>query len=299
MDVLTGLHVWDWASNGWRTADPARTAAKLRRLGINGVIPHAAFTAGPWLYASLNGSKPIDRVKPYLAEGITVTVGIGRANGLDDRPADECIAAIVYALEIPYRLNAMLDWEGKYDLAGGKAKADAIADGVLNRVSDANDRITDCPWPTPLWYYDRPGHKQYTHPSAPYAEFGRLARHDRYGQTYKTGEDEALEQLAWARSPTQYPEIARKAGVPAWTIRGAFVTKDRSWRNVVKTTQAEPNQILWSLREMDAECERGLLVVKALREVEGGIYSGPGGFERFLAAQRLTPDAALAALHVA
>lgn len=275
--VLTGTHTWLWPRRGWSKIDPDAVAADLRELGIDGVIPHDAFTAAGWLYGP--GPKPVDRVKLFRAEGLKVTVGIGRSKGLDDRPADECARAIIEALAVPYTLPVMLDWEGKFDLPDGKAKATAIAEAVLRADPEAHARIVDCPWWAPLFRF-KEGKKGYTHPSAPYAEFGRLVRSDRYVQAYGRAEGESLQMLAWSRDATQYPAIARKAAVPAWTIRGAFTTYGRSWTDVAETQLAEPDSILWSYLEMDAECRLGLKVVKALR-ARG--FDGAGALGRFTA----------------
>jgi hypothetical protein len=262
--VLNGLWTWLWPRRGWAKVDPAKVAADLRDLGIEGVIPHSAFSAAGWLYDKSAPSKPIDRIKPFLAEGVKVAVGIGRSDGLDDKPKEECAQAIQRALDLPYQLPAMLDWEGKYDLADGKPKAAWIAAEVLRTHGNAPGRIVDCPWWAPL-YRMKDGKKGYTHPSAPYAEFGRLVTADRYVQSYGSRDGESLEMVTWSRDPSQYPAIAKTAGVPAWVIRPATTTYNRSWQDVARTVLAEPHQILWSYEEMTADCRKGLKVAKAAR----------------------------------
>lgn len=255
--------MWAWPRDGWSKLDPAAVAADLRELGVAGVIPHKGFDAAGWLHTG--EAKPVDRVKPFLAEGLKVAVGIGRSGGLDDRPAAECITAIRKALDVPYGLPVMLDWEGKYDLPDGREKARRIASAILRKHPDAHTRITDCPWWAPL--YRMVGRRKgYTHPRAPYIEFGALVRNDRYVQAYGKADGESQRMLSWARDPTQYTEIARKAGVAPWTIRGAFTTYLRSWIDVAETTLAEPNQVLWSYFELDDQARLGLRVARAARE---------------------------------
>lgn len=283
--VLDGLYCWLWPRTGWNRIDPARVAADCRDLGIEGVIPHDGFTAAKWLRPSTSNPKKYgDRVKPFLAEGLKVAVGIGRSHGLDDEPKEACADAIGEALALPWRLPVMLDWEGKYDLAGGKEKAAWIADAVLHTHPDAAERIVDCPWWAPLYRLRSGGTKGWTHPSAPYVEFGKLCRGDRYVQAYGSADGESLRMLAWSRDPSQYPAIAAKAGVPAWTIRGAFTTYHRSWLDVASTTLAEPKSILWSYLEMDDACRRGLRVARALRAFG---FTGPDALTRYAADQRI------------
>lgn len=259
--VLHGVWVWVWPTQGWSKINPNKLAGDCKVLGIDGVIPHAAFDAAGWLYKAGQHN----RVSELQNEGLLVSVGIGRSRGLDDRPAEACAKAIIEALEVPGQLPVMLDWEGTYDRPGGKAKAALIADKVLAAHADAADRITDCPWWAPT-YYLKGRKKQYTHPNAPVAEFGRLARQDRYVQAYGTALGQSLTMLAWSRDTTQYGALSRAANVPPWTIRGAFLTYKRPWQDVVTTLFAEPNQILWSYTEMTPEVRQGLRVWKTLRD---------------------------------
>jgi len=279
--VLHGLYCWLWPRAGWNRVDPARVAADCRELGIEGVIPHDGFTAAKWIRTPADAAgKFNDRSKVFTAEGLKLAVGIGRAHGLDDQPKEACAAAIVEALELPGAYPVMLDWEGAYDRPGGREKASWIADHVVEAHEDAPTRIVDCPWWAALYRLRAGGTKGWTHPSAPYVEFGRLCTSDRYVQAYGSADGESLQMLAWSRDPSQYLAIAKKARVTPWTIRGAFTSYHRSWLDVATTTLAEPNSILWSYLEMDAECRKGLLVAKALR-ARG--YAGPDAVTRFAA----------------
>lgn len=278
--VFTGIHIWLWPKNGWSAIDPARTAVDLRELGIRGVIPHDRFRAESWLYDT-RGAKPVDRMKPFLSEGLEVACGIGRAGGLDDQPKEACADAIVRALDLPYAPPAMMDWEGGYDTAEGMAKATWIANSVLDRRPNARQRISDCPWWAPLYLprqanSNEPVHP--THPHAPYAPFGRLATADRYVQAYDTRDGGSLRMLGWARDATQYPAIAAHAGVSPWTIRGAFLAYGRSALDVAKTILAEPDCMLWDYVEMDQQTRQGLKLVQKLTAAG---YTGSDALGRF------------------
>lgn len=286
--VFQGVHIWLWPKNGWSALDPSRVAADVRDLGLRGVIAHDRFRAASWLYDT-RGAKPVDRMKPFLTEGLEVSCGIGRAGGLDDQPQDACAEAIVTALDLPYEPKVMLDWEGGYDRSGGQDKATWIADTVLAQRPKARQRISDCPWWAPLHLPRRPNSSEPvhpTHPRAPYVPFGRLATTDRYVQAYSTDEGGSLRMLGWSRDASQYPAIAARGGVTPWTIRGAFLAYGRTALDVAKTIFAEPDCMLWDYVEMDAETRRGLKIVQKLRAAG---YTDHDAVTRFAGEHRIAP----------
>ena len=246
--MARGLYAWLWPL----PADPARTAADLRTLGVTGVIPQSSDDAPAWCRRHIGA---------FLSEGLEVIVGLGKSN-------PKCIHD---ALTVPGARGVMLDWEGWWD--GQRALAAETAAAVLAQHPDAAERIVDCPWWAPLYFLSRDGKRHGTHPSAPTREFGQLVKRrfvQAYGADVGPEDGHSARLLAWARDPSQY------ASMGAWDIRPALQMYRRSVADQVQLLLTElvtGAVCLWDWSEADAACLVALRVVEALRS-RG--FVGPG-----------------------
>ncbi len=258
--LIEGVGIWLWPgkSQHWphdRWPEARDVAAELQSLGVAYVIPHAGRNSGRvWCTP--------ERIKAFNNRGIKVLIGLG-LDGTSGEYVKDTAQAIILALKTPGVHGVVLDWEGRWDRMG--AEGLAVADRVLREVPDAADRIVDAPWWAPL---TTPSGNS-THPGAPTVGFGKLARTrfvQAYGANVEGSPDGAsLRMLAWARDPSQYAKIARKAGVAPWEIRGAFQAYHRSTQDILDTLLREPTQLLWSWTEMSNECITALKLFKALK----------------------------------
>lgn len=123
--------------------------------------------------------------------------------------------AIVVALDVPDTDGKMLNWKGTWNTR--RAETARVVEDLLRRRPEAPSLCVDCPWWAPCYVITREVKKQWTPPSAPTLEFGRLSTDERFVKAYeqKSDDDEDISrrQLASSRPPLQYAAIAKEGDV--------------------------------------------------------------------------------------
>lgn len=279
-----GVHAWVYPLPRFR--DFREMCEGAQRFGFAGLIVQAGLSAGDWVQGRKNTSEGDTRgLAGRMAKdhGLQLTAGYGLDGSATQGGSPELAAnAILTGLRAAG--SVMLDWEGRWDLPGSQAQADAIADLVLAAEPSADRRIVDCPWWAPLSIRRGKGRTSPTHPRAPHVQFGRLAK-TRYVQAYGANlpgspDGASLSMLSWARSPTQYASL----GIAREHVLGSFQGYERSVTDCVRTLLAEPNQCVWLLNKLSLEFRVAMEFVRAIAR-EG--FSGPGADVAFQVARSI------------
>jgi peptidoglycan hydrolase-like protein with peptidoglycan-binding domain len=239
-------------------------AASLVGHGVSGVVVQ-------------DGMATLDSLDRYRITAAMGSQGLGVVAGFGTNGPShwaELAELVTRGLDTPGLAGVLVDWEGSWDHA--QAQAQDCVNAILAVHPDAADRVIDTPWWAPLTLPDGSP----THPSAPNAQWGVLAKR-RFVQTYP-GDWRA--KLAWARDPSQWPSL----GTPAACVRPAVSLYARALNDVVASLISDAGPVAcWDWTEADADGLRALRVVAAL---EALAYTGPSSVSLFQRAAGLTVD---------
>lgn len=287
---LHGLHVTLTHRLSLNKLDTPALAREMKAAGVAGVIPMRRGEAAEWSRAERNHA-------PFLAAGLRVIPGVD----LDAFPTtDLTVTGILRALDASELIArkaghtpaaVVLSWGPAW--RGRRTEADVVVQRVVAARPDAPARCVDLPGYAPLFTLD--GHTQarrWTDTTLPSGEFGILARHLRAARL--TDNDEALwdegvmlQRLRWARSSSQFRELAARRSLdPAWTIVPTVPGRGRSVQDTIDLLLQEPTQVMQSWDRLDDEAHLGLRVVAALRDFG---YTGDEAVQEFQSDRNLPP----------